>query len=263
MTPASDHDGPLRKASGVLRLLATGGRRGMALTDIARATGLPNSTIHRLLNQLIAERLAMQIESTRLYAIGPLAYELGLAAAQQFDVRSLVRPILERLANEARETVYLIVRSGDEAVCIDLVEGPTTVRVVTLQIGSRRPLGLGAGGLAMLAALPRDEQERVLERVGPKIEAQWGFPVSLLMESLGTARTQGCALIRNRVNPGVTAIGSPFVDSLGQVLGAVTIAATNARMEAARLDTLQRLLQAASLEIGATLRGNQWARYVD
>lgn len=263
MTAPPDAEGPLHRAVAMLRLLATGGSRGMALTDLARATGLAPSTVHRLLAQLVDERLAMQIEGSRRYAIGPLAYELGLAAAQQFDVRSLLRPVMEQLARRAEETVYLILRSGDEAVCIDVVEGPTAVRVVTLQVGSRRPLGLGAGGLAILAALPQDEQDRVLGRVARSIETQWGFPAAMLAGSLQATRDTGVATIRNRVNPGVTALGIPFLDSLGQVLGAVTIAATNARMADGRLQQMQRLLQTASVDIRGVLRGTQWARYVD
>jgi DNA-binding IclR family transcriptional regulator len=263
MADEQDHAGPVKRALTILRLLATSGRRGMALTDVARATRLPNSTIHRLLNQLVEERLVMQIEGSRFYAIGPLAYELGLAAAQQFDIRSLMRPAMERLSLQAQETVYLILRSGDEAVCIDLVEGPTPVRVMTLQVGSRRPLGLGAGGLAILAAMAKDDQERVVERVGPKIQEQWGFSTPLLMASLASTRSIGFAVIRNRVNPGVTAIGSAIHDSLDHVFGAVTIAASSSRMNEARVRDMQLLLRRAGQDMRKVMRGNQWARYVD
>src|SRR5438876_9925277 len=130
------HAGPIARGTELLRLLAAAGRRGISLTAWSRRTGLANSTVHRLLAQLLQERIAMQLEASRLYAIGPLAYELGLVAAQQFDIRELCRPAMERLAAASAETVYLVQRSGVEAVCIVLLQGPTAVRVVTLQIGS-------------------------------------------------------------------------------------------------------------------------------
>lgn len=235
----------------------------MALTDLAKATGLPNSSVHRLLTQLLDERLAMRVEESRHYVIGPLAYELGLAAAQQFDMRGLLRPALERLARETQETAYLVLRSGDEAVCLDLAEGPSALRVVTLQVGSRRPLGLGAGGLAILSALPPEEQQAILERVRPRIERQWGFPAALLAASLAQATQHGVAVIRNRVNPGVTALGVPFTDSLGQVVGAVTVAAANARMGTDRLAGLRGLLLRGRQEIRQALGGRQWIRQGD
>ncbi len=262
-TQLSENSGPLERSVAILRLLATAGRRGLALTVIAKATGLANSTIHRLLNQLVNERLAMQIEDSRQYAIGPLAYELGLAAAQQFDIRSSCRFVLESLAKEVGETVYLVLRSGDEAVCIDLVEGASPVRVVTLQVGSRRPLGLGAGGLAILAGLPIEDESRLLHVVSPRIELEWGFQETLLKQSLEETRRNGYSTVRNRINPGVTAIGFAFRDSLGQVLGAISIAATNARMKDDRFYLLSDQLKKASLEIEQALRGRHWARYVE
>lgn len=254
-------EGPIARGAAILRLLATAGRRGIALTSLSEATGLANSTVHRLLTQLIRQRLALQLDGSRLYAIGPLAYELGLSAAQQFDVRQVCRPSMEQLALNSGATVYLVQRSGHEAVCIDLVQGPSAVRVVTLHIGSRRPLGLGAGGLAMLAALPIEEADGIFERVAGQIQDQWRFPRPELRRSLELARTQRYAIIRNRITPGVTAIGKSFNDSLGQVFGAVTIAGLNTRMTEGRLERLLESLGQATRTIEGTLSGHQWARY--
>ena len=256
-----EHEGPLARGAALLRLLATAGRRGVALTTLADATGLANSTVHRLLSQLVTQRLAVQLDTTRLYAIGPLAYELGLSAAQQFDVRQVCRPSMEKLAITAAETVYLVQRSGQEAVCIDLVQGPSAVRVVTLQMGSRRPLGLGAGGLAILADLPEDEGDDVYTEVAPAINAEWRFSPEDLRESMQWARVHRHAIIRNRITPGVTAVGKSFKDSLGQVFGAVTVAGLNARMTDARITSLLDNLNMATRTIERALRGHQWARY--
>ena len=253
--------GPARRAFVILRLLASAGPRGSALTSLAAASGLPNSTVHRLLSQLIESRLAMQIEESRVYAIGPLAYELGLAAAQQFDIRELCRPIMQRLAQAVGETVYLVQRSGEEAVCIDLVEGPTPIRVVTLEIGSRRPIGLGAGGLAILAALPPDEASRVLGAAEERIQQDWGVPADTLRQALERTRADGHSTIVNRITTGVTAIGRSFNDSLGHVFGAVSVAAVNGRMTPSRQKALRPTLVTAAREIEMALRSQQWARF--
>ena len=149
----------------LVRLLATAGRRGLALTDLARMTDLSHSTVHRLLQQLVSERLASQMDQSRRYALGPLAYELGIAAAPRFDIWQPARALLRAFAEEVGDTVYLVVRSGREAVCLERIEGPSPVRVLTLDTGSRRPLGLGAGGLAILAALPEDERQLVIDSI--------------------------------------------------------------------------------------------------
>lgn len=255
------HEGPLVRGVVLLRNLAAAGRRGIALTQLAKRTGLPNSSVHRLLKQLLQNRLAMQIEGSARYVIGPLAYELGLVAAQQFDIRQLCQPAMERLAQEAADTVYLVQRSGTEAVCVDLRQGPTTMRVTALQIGSRRPLGLGAGGLAILAALPDDEAEEVLGVVSASIEDEWHFPIPVLRSSLQVARERGNAVIENRITPGVTAFGRSFRDSLGHVFGAITVAGSSARLTPQRTAAIEASLREAVQTIERALRSHQWARY--
>lgn len=253
--------GPIARGIALLRLLAAAGRRGVSLTALAQSTGLANSTVHRLLSQLMEQRLTMQLEGSRLYVIGPLAYELGLVAAQQFDIRQLCRPAMEQLSNLSSETVYLVQRSGNEAVCIDLHQGPSVVRVVTLQIGSRRPLGLGAGGLAILASLPEDEVENVIGHVMGTIEREWRFFETDFRLSLKQAKAQGYAIIENRITPGVTAIGRSFNDSLGQVFGAVTVAGLNARLAPRARDNLLNCLSVTAQSIEKVLRSHQWARH--
>ena len=168
---------------------------------------------------------------------------------------------MQRLAHTVGETVYLVQRSGDEAVCIDLVEGPTPIRVVTLEVGSRRPIGLGAGGLAILAALPPEEERRVLGRVGEKIERDWSFPADALRKALQRARAEGHSTIVNRITVGVTAIGRSFNDSLGHVFGAVSVAAVNGRMTPSRQQALRPALVTAAREIEMALRKQRWARF--
>ena len=255
------HEGPLIRGIVLLRHLAAAGRSGVALTHLAERAGLPISSAHRLLKQLLQHRLAMQIEGSARYVIGPLAYELGLVAAHQFDIRQLCLPAMERLAHDAADTVYLVQRSGTEAVCVDLLQGPNAIRVTALQIGSRRPLGLGAGGLSILATLPEDEAAEVLATVTPTIEREWHFPETVLRESMLAARDRGFAVIENRITAGVTAIGRSFRDSLGHVFGAITVAGSSARMTKTRTAAIEGSLRDAAQAIEKALSGYQWARY--
>lgn len=255
-TSELEHAGPLKRSMALLRVLATAGPRGLPLSRLAAMSGLAPSTVHRLLAQLVCERAARQVEDTRCYALGPLVFELGLASAQQFDMRAACRPAVERLALEAGDTVYVVIRSGDEAVCIERQEGPSPIRVLTLQIGSRRPLGLGAGGLAILAALSDEERTAMVDKVAPRIASEHDFGEKALRDSMATTRRQGYSLIRNRITPGVTAIGMAFRDSLGHVLGSVSIAAINARMTPGHITALRPQIEAAVGCIETTLKGH-------
>lgn len=251
---APEAAGPLQRGTALLRVLATASARGLPLTELATRTALPVSTAHRLLAHLVHEGLAAQVESSRGYALGPLAFELGLAAALRFDMRASFHPIVERLALEAGDTAHIHMRSGNEMVCLDLVEGPSPIRVVPLRVGSRRPLGLGAGGLAILSALDSAEQEEILADVLPIIARQWKFSESMLRTSMTQSRRQGYALIRNRVTTGVSAIGVAFRDSTGRVTGALSIASVNERMTAPRVGVMHGLLKHAVREVERSMR---------
>ena len=254
--PGEPAIGPVQRCASLLRLLSAAGTQGLALTYLSARSGMAHPTVHRLLAQMIRERLVQQLEANRRYALGPLAFELGVAAAQQFDIRGRCRPALEQLAQDAGDTSYLIMRSRSEAVCLDMVEGPSAIRVVTLRVGSRRPLGIGAGGLAILAALPATEREQLLPEIQKEIEANWQFSRQALLRSITEARKAGHALIRNRVTPGVSAIGLAFSDLTGRTVGAISIAAVNDRLNARRIPALTLMLTQAVKQIEAATRND-------
>lgn len=238
----------------LVRMLASGGRRGLALTELSRASRLPHPTVHRLLQSLAGEGLVRQISGTRRYALGALAFEVGLAAAQQFDIQHVCRPHVAQLAQDAGDTVYLVMRSGVEAVCLDRCEGPSPIRVMTLEIGSRRPLGLGAGGLAILAALDEAERDEVVAQIEERPAALGKLTTAELNRSVAAARLAGYSLISGRVTPGVTAVGVAFKDTLHRPIGAISIAAITERMDAPRVRTLAAKLRAVAKVIEAELR---------
>src|SRR5690606_7313088 len=65
------------------------------------------------------------------------------------------------LAEQTGDTVFLTVRSGFDGVCVDRKEGSYPVKAFVLEPGRRRPLGVGAGNVAILASLPEDEIARI------------------------------------------------------------------------------------------------------
>lgn len=256
-SPKAAEPGVIERSVQLLKLMATSGRRGLALTELAKATGLAHSTVHRLLQQLIQERLAVQRETGKRYSLGPLAFELGLAAAASFDLREHCRSAMQHLAETLGDTVYLTVRSGIESVCQAREEGPSPIRVNTLSIGSRRPLGLGAGGLAILSHLPGQEFEEVMTLVIPCVQEEAQLSESDLRQAVEATRRQGYSFIRNRVTLGVTAVGVPIFDSLDRPIAAISIAAIDERMRPDRLSLLAMNLQQQSREIARTLSGDR------
>lgn len=258
-TPRAGADaGSLKRGVALLKLLATAGPRGLPLTELAARAGLPHPSVHRVLAQLGAERLVERHPELKRYRLGPLAFELGMAGSTMHDIRDLCEPAMDELARATEDTSYLVVRSGFDAVCLHRREGSFPIRALVLEVGSRRPLGVGAGGLAILSALGADERADVIERVAPQLAA-YHLDAEALDSASEAVRERGVALIEGTVTLGVTAIGHPFRDSMGQPVGALTLAALSQRMTRARIRSLTGLLQTACAQVERRLRAQRRA----
>ncbi|WP_321893262.1 IclR family transcriptional regulator [Paraburkholderia tropica] len=255
ITNDSGDAGSLRRGVAILKLLATSGSRGLALTELAARASVPHPTVHRVLKQLMAENLATHNTDTKRYRLGPLAFELGLACSTMYDIRDICTPFMDTLAEMSGDTAYLVVRSGFEAVCIHRCEGNFPVRALVLEVGSRRPLGVGAGGLAILSAIDDAERKEVIARVAPTLPAFGKLDANTLEQACESARTRNAAIIQNRVTLGITAIGKPFRNSLGQPVGALSVAALTERMSAQHIrkidDALGRAVKSVERKLSS------------
>ncbi len=151
----------LRRAAGLLRLLSSHTHVGWRLSDLAQQSGLDPATVHRLLAALRDEGLVTRVAGTRRYTLGPMAYELGMAAKPYFELDAASRQRLLALAQELQGTLFVKVRSKMDSVCVARYDGAGTFSALMLDVGGRRPLCLTAGGVAMLIRLPRTEQTDV------------------------------------------------------------------------------------------------------
>jgi DNA-binding IclR family transcriptional regulator len=146
----------------VLRALTAVQAGGGRVTQLARAVGLTQATTHRLLQSLVAEGMVEQDERSKLYRLSVDFFALAAQAGNPGDLRSLCRPVLLRLCASLGDSIFLLVRSGFDAVCLDRSEGPFPIRSFTGDIGGRIALGVGQGSLAILAFLPEAEREEVI-----------------------------------------------------------------------------------------------------
>jgi DNA-binding IclR family transcriptional regulator len=153
-----------------------------------------------------------------------------------------------RLAAFSEDTVLLSVRQGFESVCIDRETGAFPIRAAYLDVGSRRPLGVGAGAMAVFAWLPDDELQVLLEEVAPKLSAYPDFSVQSIRMEIDAARKRGYAIVLNRVVERMGAVGVPIIGLDGRPFAALSIAALSDRL-AARESVLVAMLQREARQI--------------
>ncbi|WP_233253517.1 IclR family transcriptional regulator, partial [Paracoccus binzhouensis] len=230
------------RALSLLSLVGRGGSAGLGLAELAAASGLTRPTVRRLLLALASARMVEQDRRTRRYHLGPETYLLGSFAAERHGILHHARESMLRLARETGDAVLLTVPQGDHTLCLERIEGDFPVRTHALMRGDRKPAGVGAGALAILAALPAPEADALLRRVAPLIEDLAPGLTPALADDLARARETGVALNPGRVVPGSWGLGIAILWPDGRPAGALSIAAIENRMDEARRAELATLL---------------------
>jgi DNA-binding IclR family transcriptional regulator len=175
----------------------------LSLSDIARRTGIPPATTHRLLGELEAWGALIRGADGR-YLIGLRLWELGSLALPLASVRDVAMPYLQWLYEVTREDVYLAVPDGSDAVFVEYL-GTRRDRVASGRRALRWPLAESAAGLALLT-----HQECVQECVRPGLRAQ-----------LAEIRRRGCAVLPDHDVPQFQAIAVPLVRDGGGAVAAI------------------------------------------
>jgi DNA-binding IclR family transcriptional regulator len=232
----------IRRALKVLRVLAVGQERGVRLTDVVAESGLNRPTVHRILRVLAEEGAVEQDGESRRYMIGQEVSLLGLARPARAPVRAVAEPYLRYLAEQAGDTVFLTIRSGFDSICVDRKIGSYPVKVLSIEVGARRPLGVGVGGLMLLALLPEEEAAAIV-RANEQRLAQHQLSPAKLAERMRTARTKGYAYTDVGVVKGTRAVAVPVLGADRTPAAAISVAAIADRIPPGRLPGLVALMK--------------------
>jgi DNA-binding IclR family transcriptional regulator len=246
----------VERIASILRLLAAGDDRGASLQSVAEAVDLKKPTAHRILSALIENGLVFQDTTTRNYRLGYGAAALGRTAFQQ-DAAGASRTSLIRLAKASGDTAFASVAEGPASICVAREVGDFPIRTLTLSVGDRRPLGVGAGSLALLAFLPDPTVERILKRNEAWMRDFQNFDAEQLRRLVARARAAGYAENEGRIVSGMNAVAVPVFDSTGAPVAALSLAAIRERMTTERITELVGLLKAEARLVESLLHRPQ------
>lgn len=241
------------RALALLSLVGRGGDDGVSLTAIVAASGLEKPTARRLLMALIRSRLVEQDPVSRRYRLGQEVYVLGTLAARRHGLLEQAAESLRRLSAVTGDTSFVSARHGDFVLCLHREEGSHPVRTHALQTGHQHPLGVGAGSLALLAALPQPEREAAILRLADAYAAYPGYSAETVRADVARALDAGYALNPGRVVPSSWGVGVPLRFPDGRVAGALSLAAIDSRMQPERQRELAALLHAEARAVEARI----------
>ncbi len=222
--------GAARKTLAVLAELGRF-RKGATLTELSDSVSLAPSTLHRILRDLIDSGFAVQDPTTRRYWVGPAVQRLTVRRHDHDLIRAAARPTLETIAARTGETALMTVVDGIELVSIDAILSQKGLRMWG-EPGERGPMHATSQGKAVLAQLPDEMQQQILDAsVLHRYTDNTIVDRDSLVAELERTRERGFALNNEERDPGVVSI-AVAVPSGGRVVGALSVASLAVRTTA-------------------------------
>jgi len=238
------------RAVTILDLLAqTGWRTG---AEVARELKVHRSTALRLLGTLERHALVERDQKSAKYRLGPRLPQLASVVTGESDLRSLARPVCERLAGALGETVTLDVLVSSEIVPIEQATGSTSVVNVNW-LGRHTPVHCTASGKVILAFGPEAVRQRLLARPLERSTVHTITDPAELEAQLEAARSDGFARTYEELELGLDAIAAPVYGAGGEVVAAVDVSGPAHRLRAEGRPELVRLTLDAAADLSRRL----------
>ncbi len=237
----------------------------MRLIDVEKTSGLTKPTVHRILKALGRHGFVFQHRETRRYQLGQELAVLGWSVANvPRDLRELCQNEVIAVADQTGDTAFLAVRSGLETVCIDRRIGSYPIRALAVDIGTRRQICVGAGGLAILAHLDQEVVEQALSDFRKNAKRYPNTSVETIRSNITMARQKGYAFSDGQDLKVIRAVGVPILNKDGAPIGALSVGGIAERIPTKRIKELadvlnvqrsriERRLNASGLPISALL----------
>jgi IclR family transcriptional regulator, pca regulon regulatory protein len=228
--------------------------RELALSEVARSTGLTRAAARRFLLTLV--KLGYVNFSQGRFSLRPRVLELGYAYLSSLTLPEVAMPHMEALVAQVNESCSISVLDDTDIVYVARV--PTRrIMSITLAVGTRLPAFATSMGRVLLAGLPEDELEERLARIElTPLTSRTVTDKDSLREILATARRQGYAATDQELEEGLRSLAVPLRGASGAVSAALNLSvhASRASMAAMRRDFLPLALRAAAA-IEEDLRG--------
>lgn len=244
----------LESVNNVLRLLLMFRQSSqIRLSEAKEELGVGHSTVHRLLAMLVYHGFVTQDPISRIYKPGRALVDVGLAAVQRIDIRTIARPVLEELASDTGETILLAILEDGNVRYIDAIESNQALRV-SVPVGNVFAAYASSVGKALLADLP-PEAVRALYPRDP-LQSYTANTITqrlALDDALAEVRAQGYATNFEESQSGVCSVAAAVRHPTRGAVAAIGISTPVTRMDARQAQRLGHSVVLAAERIAKSL----------
>lgn len=221
----------------------------LSIREMARRSGLPKSTTHRLVVDLL--RWGALERGRKGVRLGVRLFELGNIVPAQRRLRDLTVPFAQSLAEVTRLTSNVAMRQGRDIIYIEKINA-LDLRVPHSRVGGRLPITCTGLGKAILAHSSSEFIDDVLGSTLVKLAPGSITDPDELREQLATIRYAGVAYDLEESQPGLFCVAAPIFTRGNRILAAISVTGATSRSQAqsfanvvlASANTLSRALGA-------------------
>jgi IclR family KDG regulon transcriptional repressor len=227
--------------------------RDLSLTEIARKTGLNKTTTMRLTSNLVARNYLNRDSGKGRYSLGMKLFDLGAVVFSSFSLRRAASRHMTSLQQATSATVLMGVLMDDQLVYVDKREGDVPVRIAS-DIGWRRPPHFGMLGMVLLASLPIEEVDELLEKYGLEAVTPATITDSKTFKlRLAEIAENGYVVEHGEAVEGVIGVAAPIRDYSRTVVAAIGVALLDAQHDSSSVTKVVNLVRSAARAVSAEL----------
>lgn len=215
------------------------GRARMTLSEVAAETELSRAGARRLL--LTLETLGFVTQSGRYFELSPKVLELGFAFLGSHNFAGVVQHYLESVTRELQESCSLAVLQGQDVVYVARSAVEHRLMSISLSVGSRLPAAATSMGRVLLAWLPEEQLEALLNQIELKPFTERTITrKDTLRQTLQAVREAGYCILDQELEPSLRSMAVPVFSDRGNVVAALNVSTNAGRISIEQLE--QRFL---------------------
>ncbi len=220
--------------------------QSMTLAQLTLESGFSKNKVFRILYTLESHSY-VERDDSGAYRLGVRFLDFGFRVRQSMRLLNVSPAVMDWLALETSETIFLGIVDGDEVLCVDTRESSQSVRL-SASVGRRLPIYAGGVPRVLLAHMPEDVRNQLLGRVQltPATSRTIVEP-DMMLESLAEIQQQGYVVAVGDLDEGAHSIAAPIRDHQGRVVAAISVAGPSRRYDDATIErTVELVLEGAA-----------------
>ena len=226
----------------------------MSTFEIAKATGLNNSTVHKLAVALNYHGVLERNKMNKKYSLGIALIEYGQAVLSDLSTRQTAKSFLRELVEYSGESAALSILHGTKMVIVDIEESKAALRV-SPTIGIIAPATTTSNGKAVFAWLAESQVAKIIQKEGlPALTEKSITKPEVFLAELATVRKRGYATDCEEYNEKLHAVSAPIFKSEDKVMGAISIIGPSFRMTQQHIRRFGKKCAETACRLSATLR---------